>query len=251
MAGKNSIEAFVLKGFPKRFSKKIGKGEDLSFGLFEKIYSRQEGNWNVEGGEISDSVRLLLGYVDKGLAAIFRGKVYVYSPNGNVWAKAILGGGEEISEYEIVDKKSLIRGLNVFLNKKFDIIISADALEHVKLPKNYFNFIRRHLKSDGTALITFPNESKEKHHGITWFDNKKELMKLINEFNFEIIELKEVRQTFWHKFVKNFLWNIPKSIIYKSKNKPQVFEDTKAFQIVLKNNIKTKIFSIYAEIIKK
>ena len=140
---------------------------------------------------------------------------------------------------------------NVFLNKKFDVIISADTLEHVKSPKNYFNFIRRHLKSDGTALIIFPNESEKKHHGITWFNNKKELIKLINQSSLKIIELKEIQETLSHKIIKKFLWNIPKSLIYKSKNKPQVFEDTKAFQIVQKNNIKTKFFSIYAQIITK
>ena len=140
---------------------------------------------------------------------------------------------------------------DVSLNKKFDIIISADTLEHVKSPRNYFNFIRKHLKSDGSALIIFPNESEKKHHGITWLKNKQQLIELIDNSELRIIELKEVQQTFWHKIIKKLLWNIPKSLIYKSKNKPQIFEDTKAFEIVQKNNIKTKIFSLYAQIVTK
>ena len=70
------------------------------------------------------------------------------------------------------------------LHKKFDIIFSADTLEHVELPEKFFNFIKKHLNKDGVVLLTFPNESKDKHHGITWFNNKNELLEIINRAGF-------------------------------------------------------------------
>lgn len=122
------------------------------------------------------------------------------------------------------------------LNKKFDIIFSADTLEHVVSPKEYFNFIAGHLDIFGTAVVTFPNESQKSHHGVSWFDNKKDFFKIINKAGLKAIQLYEVRISFWHKNIKKYLWDLPKSLILllfgnSSASLPQAFEQTKAFQI--------------------
>ena len=101
------------------------------------------------------------------------------------------------------------------LNEKFDVVFSAHTLEHVISPNGYFNFIARHLKNEGTVFIIFPNESKEKHHGITWFNNKKELMGIIEKAQLKVIKLSEIEETTWHRTVRLFLWSIPKSIILR------------------------------------
>jgi len=80
------------------------------------------------------------------------------------------------------------------LNKKFDIIFSVDTLEHVESPQGYFNFIEKHLKSEGVVLITYPNESKDKHHGITWFNDKEQLLEIIDKAGLTLDVLFEVQK---------------------------------------------------------
>jgi len=137
------------------------------------------------------------------------------------------------------------------LNEKFDVVFSAHTLEHVISPNGYFNFIARHLKNKGTVFVIFPNESKEKHHGITWFDNKKELLEIIDKSGLKVNELLEVEETIWHRFIRWSLWELPKSIILTEKTTPQTFEQTRAFKIVRAGDIKTNILSFYAKAITK
>ena len=138
-----------------------------------------------------------------------------------------------------------------FLNKKFDVIFSADTLEHVESPQGFFNFIKKHLKSGGVVLITYPNESKDKHHGITQFNDKEQLLEIIDKAGLTLDALFEVQKTAWHRIIREFLWDFPKSIIYKQKKSPQTFEETEAFKIIKSNNIKTNVFAFYAKIITK
>lgn len=135
------------------------------------------------------------------------------------------------------------------LGEKFDIIFSAHALEHVESPQGFFNFIKRHLKPDGIVLITFPNESKDKHHGITWFDNKRDLLSIIDKEGFQIVNLWEIKNTLWHKIVKKCLWEFPKLMMPNNKALPQTFSQTEAFRIVRTDNILTKIFALYARMV--
>jgi len=71
------------------------------------------------------------------------------------WLKSVYNREDSVKFYAID-----VCG-NEFLDEKFDVIFSADTLEHVKSPKRYFNFIAKHLSSDGIVLITFPNESEK------------------------------------------------------------------------------------------
>lgn len=139
------------------------------------------------------------------------------------------------------------------LGKRFNVIYSADTLEHVKQPKGFFNFIARHLSFNGVAIVTFPNESKEKHHGITYFNNKTDLLNLIDSVGLRVINFYEVRITTWHRIIRRYLWDLPKSLVSHGNKTcpPQTFEQTKAFQIIKNGGIKTKFLAYYTRTITK
>jgi len=138
---------------------------------------------------------------------------------------------------------------NSILNEKFNIIFSAHTLEYVESPQGYFNFIAKHLEANGTTFVIFPNESKEKHHGITWFNNKKELLEIIVKARLKVTELLEVKETTWHRVVKWSLWGFPRSMIVRNKKTPQTFEKTEAFKIIKSTGIKKYLFAVYAKIV--
>jgi len=119
-----------------------------------------------------------------------------------------------------------------FLNKKFDIIFSADTLEHVESPQGFFNFIKKHLKSEGVVLITYPNESKDKHHGITWFNDKEQLLEIIDKAGLRVDRLFEVRETVWHRIIREFLWDFPKSILYKKRKVLKLLRKLRASRLL-------------------
>jgi len=137
------------------------------------------------------------------------------------------------------------------LRKNFDIVFSSHTLEHVVAPQGFFNFVVQHTKPDGIIFVIFPNQSKEKHHGITWFDNKKELLEIIEKAQLKAIKFLEIKETTWHRAVRLFLWSFPKSIILRREKTPQTFEETDAFKIAQADNIATKVIGLYAKIITK
>jgi SAM-dependent methyltransferase len=139
-----------------------------------------------------------------------------------------------------------------YLGQKFDIVFSADTLEHVKKPVGFFNFIARHLSADGVALVTFPNESERKHHGISWFDKKNDLLELIDDAGLEISKFCEVKKTFCHKFIEALLWKLPKSILSRRpKISPQSFEDTQAFEIIKTGGLKMTLYALYGSAVTR
>jgi len=136
------------------------------------------------------------------------------------------------------------------LGKKLDIIISADTLEHVEVPKGFFNYISRHLSSNGVALIAFPNESEYRHHGISWFNNKKELLDIIDSSGLKVLDLCQVKSTFYHDVIRKLLWDIPTSIAtWRTNALPQSFENTKSFEIIKAGGIRATIFGLYAKMV--
>lgn len=138
-----------------------------------------------------------------------------------------------------------------FLGKKFDIIYSADTLEHVRSPREFFSFIAKHLIfPDGIALVTFPNESERKHHGITRFGRKADLLGLIDSSGLRVLNLYHVRKTVYHRVIRSFLWKFPKSIMHRRTDiSPQSFEDTEAFAINKTSGVKANLFACYARMV--
>lgn len=138
------------------------------------------------------------------------------------------------------------------LKKSFDVIVSADTLEHVVNPQAFFNFIKKHLKPNGKAIITFPNESKEKHHGIIWFKNKEELLSIIERSGLKTDKLLEARETGWHRAIRFTFWKMPKLLLLRQNKNPQTFEETKAYKIVSgSKSFKKNILSFYGNITTK
>lgn len=58
-----------------------------------------------------------------------------------------------IDNYKQVD----LNNITINLNKKYDIIISSDVLEHLESPANFFRFTKNLLEKDGHLIITIPN----------------------------------------------------------------------------------------------
>jgi SAM-dependent methyltransferase len=61
----------------------------------------------------------------------------------------------------------------------FTRAIACDTLEHVTDPTAFFNAIAKLLAPGGEFLVTFPNEPKDKMHGITRFDAVADLESLL------------------------------------------------------------------------
>lgn len=140
----------------------------------------------------------------------------------------------------------------VDLKKKFDVIFSADTLEHVYSAENFFAFIARHLKVGGTAYIVYPNESAEKHHGILWFKTKQELMEKIAPSGLHVESLERIESTMWHSMIKKFFWQTPRSIfLRRTKTQPQVCDDTHAFELTEKKTLFTTLITLYAAFVSR
>jgi SAM-dependent methyltransferase len=139
----------------------------------------------------------------------------------------------------------------VSLNEKFDIIYSLDTLEHVTSPSNYFEFISVHLADEGLAFVTYPNESEEEHHGITWFGTKTELFEVIDSSGLSVHGFYEIKSSLWHRIVERFLWRLPRSIMSGSSSLPQTFEQTRSFEIMSSSGFRSNIFSCYARLVSR
>lgn len=135
------------------------------------------------------------------------------------------------------------------LNKNFDIIVSADTLEHVKSPKKYFSFIQKHLKPEGIAIVVFPNESESRHHGISWFINYSDLIKNISFSGLQTKNIYEVIETNWNKKLRSLFWDFPKSFLSQRKSDVQIFDKTEAFELIKGGGIKKELFSLYAGVV--
>lgn len=139
---------------------------------------------------------------------------------------------------------------DISLDRKFDIIFSADTLEHVERPEGFFNFISKHLSKEGIAFVTFPNESSKKHHGVTWFAEKQQLIDVIDASGLNIRNMFDVSKTGYHLFFEKLFWNFPRSILKSRHNElPQSFQDTQAFAINESGGIIKDIYALYARIV--
>lgn len=138
-----------------------------------------------------------------------------------------------------------------FFEEQFDLIVSADTLEHTGCSSRFFKFVSRHFADNGSAIIVFPNESEEKHHGVAWFEKKEDLFSAIKEAGLETAEFMEIKETFWHNMLRIFFWKLPKKLIFKKRNIAQTFEQTDAFRLIESKGIGIKIISYYAKLLTK
>jgi SAM-dependent methyltransferase len=165
--------------------------------------------------------------------------------------------GIDISADLIVHLKSVYSGYphmrfvcgeDLLKGKMFDRIFSTDTLEHVESPGSFFGFIGSHLKKGGKALVSFPNESEEKHHGISWVDNKSDIYRMVKDAGLRISRLSVVEKTFWHSWLKGTLWDTPKKIFSNSSKNIQVFDQTQAYRIMTNRSVFSCALSIYSNL---
>lgn len=162
------------------------------------------------------------------------------------WLKSVYNREDSVKFYALDVCK------DKFLGEKFDVVFSGDTLEHAQSPKGYFNFIAKHLSSDGIVLITFPNESEKKHHGLSWFNSKTELLGIIDSSGLRVLNIWQVEKTIYHQLIRKFLWDLPKSIVSRRIDvSPQSFENTAGFAISKSGGVKTNLFACYAGIVTK
>jgi len=101
------------------------------------------------------------------------------------------------------------------LDKKFDIIIASDVIEHLRDPNKLFSYIRRHAANDTYVIISTPERDlvqgeysfgppSNKAHIREW--NMAEFSEYIKKMNFEIINhfLVQDKKLSFLKQVKRF-----------------------------------------------
>jgi 2-polyprenyl-3-methyl-5-hydroxy-6-metoxy-1,4-benzoquinol methylase len=78
------------------------------------------------------------------------------------YAKSVIGIDKEESEVNQLNEKgyNIIMGdaETIQLNKKFDVIIAGNVIEHLSNPGLFLNNMKNHLKEGGIILITTDNE---------------------------------------------------------------------------------------------
>jgi len=84
--------------------------------------------------------------------------------------------------------------INLEINKKFDIIICADVIEHIYKPEATLEFIKKHLSNNGYLIISTPERdvlrgkecliSPHPAHIREW--NESEFKKMLTHFGFKV-----------------------------------------------------------------
>lgn len=87
-----------------------------------------------------------------------------------------------------------LESIDLVLNKKFDLIICADVIEHIYKPDALLEFIKNHLSDSGYLIISTPerdllrglncSHSPHQAHIREW--NKNEFKKLLNFYGFNV-----------------------------------------------------------------
>ena len=109
------------------------------------------------------------------------------------------------------------------LNKKFDVIIAGELIEHLDNPGFFLENARKHLKSNGILILTTPNpwslgcfmkpiriifgkDIRIDPGHVCWYDQQT-LKKLLERHNFRILEM-FTSPADRHKGVYRFLFSI-------------------------------------------
>jgi SAM-dependent methyltransferase len=70
------------------------------------------------------------------------------------------------------------------LPTRYDLVFSCDTVEHIPRPGPFFANLYAALKPGGRLIVTFPNESPSRAHGITSFEHLVELEQVLEGANF-------------------------------------------------------------------
>lgn len=132
----------------------------------------------------------------------------------------------------------------------FDAIVSMDTLEHVVDAKKVLLNVSTMLKTNGTLLVSFPNDDKYSTHGQTFFNTKDEFLSII-PVTMKIEKLVEVVYSRWLAFIYHCLFKpvyLLGKKLYKG-NEPQEFQDTIAFKVNSKFPFVASLLNLYSSIL--
>ncbi|MEX2139915.1 MAG: methyltransferase [Pirellulales bacterium] len=124
------------------------------------------------------------------------------------------------------------------LPQKYDLIFSCDTIEHVPNPGAFLRNVHAVLKPGGRAFLTFPNEHPRYAHGISFFERKETLERLLLEAGFERGQLEITRLMMARpaEFLGWLAWFGPRKAmkhlgrLYRGNRKqPQTFDETDFF----------------------
>jgi 2-polyprenyl-6-hydroxyphenyl methylase/3-demethylubiquinone-9 3-methyltransferase len=112
-------------------------------------------------------------------------------------------------------------------NKKYDMIICADVIEHLTNPDNLLNIISNHISENGIIILSTPDRdmrrglnnlrSPNKAHVREW--NKSELSKYLSSFDFKIINHINLPL----KNLNSILFYLSQNLLYKKVYKDSWF----------------------------
>lgn len=178
----------------------------------------------------------------------FRGSKYVQSKIGETYKKA----KKYLDEGRIVlfsGTQCQIKGLNLFLRKKYDNLISVDIVCHGVPSPLVFNIHKENIKKSYCSEIKnigFRDKSKgwKKFSYITDFENGEKYSKLLNEDKYMIGFLKDLylRPSCYNCESKDFKSNSDISLAdyWGVQNRHAEFDDDKGISLVLVNSEKAE-----------
>ena len=115
----------------------------------------------------------------------------------------------------------------------FDLVYSADTLEHVADPAAFFASLTAVLKRGATAVVLFPNEPEGARHGVTTFAAGADLLDAIGE-DLTLARASSLVRTGWADWLQEWGWRRPLRLAKRraglepSTDKPQTFDETVA-----------------------
>lgn len=178
----------------------------------------------------------------------FRGSKYVQSRIGNTYleAKQYLESGKMVL---FSGTQCQIKGLNLFLNKKYDNLITIDIVCHGVPSPLIFNMYKENLKNKYNSEIEYIN-FRGKNVGwkqfsyITKFKNKKQFCKIFSENLYMKGFLKNLylRPSCYDCKSKNFSNNSDISLAdyWGIENKHPEMDDDKGTSLIIVNTLKGK-----------
>lgn len=172
--------------------------------------------------------------------------------------------GFDISGGTIDLLRERIRSGNVFLEtvdvcapvaeryrNRFDLVFSADTIEHLEAPRNFFENLLRILKPGGRAVLMFPNESAQMHHGVTWYETRSELVESIPA-GLTLANLREIRQTRFFDLIQAWFWKKPRMLVKRAvyeksqiNEMNNVFENSVSFTLNQKRPLLASVLNLY------
>ena len=125
------------------------------------------------------------------------------------------------------------------LPRRYDLIFTCDTIEHVPQPAAFFANLHAALAPGGRLFATFPNESPDRAHGITFFERRDDVRALLEAAGFpaDSVTIQTLRMNRAAERIMNVAWGLPRAVAKKllrlvrgkRTSAPQTFDETDFF----------------------